>query len=241
MKAIIDLVILGILILCAWNGYKKGIVMGVGGILCIFVSIYGANLVANSLSFDVSPALQPFASGYTEGMLNGKDSKVMRQMGWEDYDYSVDDLLAKNPERTEEFCATCYEVLGIDGKTANILAEDAVQYARESGSSMQNAVVHVLCDTLSHVACFTLAFLIIIIVLTVIGNLPNLSYKLPRFDAVNDIGGVVCGIVTGLLFCTLLVWALKFMGILIGRGTLSSATLGRFFLNHNLLRALLGI
>lgn len=241
MKAIVDLVILGILIMCAWGGYKKGLIMGIGGVLCIFVSIYGANLMANSVRFDVISALQPFASGYTEGLLNNKDSKVMKQMGWEDYDYSVDDLLARYPERENEFCATCYETLGIDEKTSEILAEQAVEYAEEAGTSVKDAVVYILCKTVSYVGCFTLAFLLLIIILTVIGNLPNLSYKLPRFDAVNDIGGVLLGVVTGLLFCMLLVWVLKFMGMIIGRDTLSSATLGRFFLNHNLLLKYLGI
>ena len=73
IKAIIDLVLLGILIVCVWSGYKKGIIMGVGGILCIIVAIYGANLLSNSFSFDVVPALKPFANGYTETMLNGSD------------------------------------------------------------------------------------------------------------------------------------------------------------------------
>ena len=35
MKAIIDLILVGILILCAWSGYKKGLIMGIGGILVI--------------------------------------------------------------------------------------------------------------------------------------------------------------------------------------------------------------
>ena len=75
-KAIIDLVLLAILIVCVWSGYKKGIIMGVGGILCIIVAIYGANLLANSFSYDVVPALKPFANGYTETMMNGSDSAV---------------------------------------------------------------------------------------------------------------------------------------------------------------------
>ena len=52
MKAIIDLVLLGILVICAWNGYKKGLIMGVGGILCIIIGIYGANLLANTFYHD---------------------------------------------------------------------------------------------------------------------------------------------------------------------------------------------
>ena len=241
MKAIIDLVLLGILIICAWSGYKKGLIMGVGGILCIIISIYGANLLANTFSYDVVPALQPFASGYTEGILSGDNSKVKERMGWEDYTYSVDDLVAQYPERKAEFCTVCFETLGIDSGTAEIMAQRTVDYAEESGESMQDAVVHILCETVSYVGCFCLAFLIIAIVLTVLGNLPNLSYKIPRLDLVNDIGGALLGLLTGVLYCALLVWALKFLGMIIGSDTLSATKLGKLFLEHNFYLKYLGI
>ena len=241
MKAIIDLLILGILILCTWSGYKKGLIMGIGGILCLVISIYGANLLANTFSYDVVPALQPFAGGYTESIISGDNSKVMGEMGWEHSNYSADDLLAQHPERKEEFCTVCYKTLGLDEKTADILSARTVDYAEESGERITDSVVHVLCETVSYVGCFILAFLIIIIVLTVIGNLPNLSYKIPQFDLVNDIGGTVLGLVTGILYCGMLVWALKFMGMIIGGDTLPSAVLGRIFLNHNIYLKSLGI
>jgi len=241
MKAIIDLVLLGILVICIWNGYKKGIIMGVGGIICIVVAIYGANLLSNTFSHDVVPALKPFAEGFTESIISGKDSTVMKNMGWEDEEYSVEDLLAAHPDRSVEFCAECYETLGIDPATAEILGQRAVTYAEETDESIWASVGHILCETISYVACFILAFLLILIILTVIGNLPNLSYKLPRLDLVNDIVGALLGLVTGLMFCVILVWALKFMGMLLGSDTLAATRLGGFLLEKNYLLKYLGI
>ena len=241
MKAIIDLVLLGILVICVWNGYKKGIIMGVGGILCIIVAVYGANLLANTFSFDAVPALKPFANGYTENIIGGRDSAVVRHMNWENREQSVDDLLAAYPERREEFCRECYTVLGIDESAAAVMAARAVDYAAKTAVPIRTAVGQILCETVSYVACFTLAFLSIIIVLTVIGNLPNLSYKLPRLDLVNDIAGAVLGLVTGLMFCVLLVWALKFMGKLLGSDTLASTRLGGWLLRKDFLLKYLGI
>ena len=241
MKAIIDLVLAGILVICCWNGYKKGIIMGVAGILCVIVAIYGANLLADTFSGDVVPALKPFANGYTENLIGGKDSAVMKKMGWDGETLSEEDLLARYPERKTEFCTQCYRVLGFDAATAERLAARAVQCAEERGCAIRVAVGQILCETVSHVACFILAFLLIIIILTVLGNLTNLSFKLPRFDLVNDIGGAVLGAVTGLMFCVLLVWALKFMGMLIGKETLSSTVLGRWLLNWDPLVKYLGL
>ena len=241
IKAIIDLVLLGILIVCVWSGYKKGIIMGIGGILCIIVAIYGANLLANSFSFDVVPALKPFANGYTESMLNGSDSAVMKRMGWENSSYSPEDLVEIYPERKLEFCSACYQVLGINAATADRMAAKAVTYARESGSPIRAAVGQILCETVSYAACFIIAFVLIIIILTVIGNLPNLSFKLPRLDLVNDIVGALLGVVTGLMFCAILVWALKFMGMLIGNDTLASTRIGSWLLEKDYLLKYLGI
>lgn len=240
MKAIIDLVLVGILVICAWNGYKKGLIMGIGGILCIIIAIYGANLLANTFYHDVVPALKPFANGYTESMVS-KDSAVMRDMGWSGSSYSLEDLLEQNPERKEEFCKTCYQHLGLNESTAEIMAEKAVTYAGETGCTVWAAVGQVLCETVSYLGCFILAFLIVAIILTVLGNLPNLSFKLPGLDTVNDIAGAVLGLVTGLLYCIVLVWVLKFMGKIIGSDTLASTKLGAVLLRKDFLVQYLGI
>ena len=240
-KAIIDLVLLGILIICVWSGYKKGVIMGVGGILCIIVAVYGANLLANSFSYDVVPALKPFANGYTETMMNGSDSTVMKRMGWEGSTYRVEDLVEMYPNRKLEFCSTCYQTLGFDENLSDRMAEKAVTYARESGSGIRAAVGQILCETVSYAACFLVAFLLILIILTVIGNLPNLSYKLPRFDILNDILGAVLGLVTGLMLCAVLVWALRFLGKLIGTDTLASTRIGGWLLRQGYLTRYLGI
>lgn len=241
MKAVIDLVLLGILIVCVWGGYKKGIIMGVGGILCIIVAVYGANLLANSFSYDVVPALKPFANGYTETMMNGSDSVVMKRMGWDGTTYRAEDLVEMYPNRRLEFCSTCYQVLGFDENLSDRMAEKAVTYARESGVGIRAAVGQILCETVSYAACFLVAFLLIEIILTVIGNLPNLSYKLPRLDILNDIVGALLGLVTGLMFCAILVWALRFMGKLIGTDTLSATRIGGWLLKQGYLTKYIGI
>jgi uncharacterized membrane protein required for colicin V production len=241
MKTILDLVLLGILILCTWDGYKKGLLMGVLSILIFAVSVYGANLLSNTFSNDVVPALKPFASGYSESMLSGKDSEVLKRMGWEDSAYSVEDLLLRYPERQAEFGAAFFEVLGTDEATAEILARRTLDYAEENDVGIRDAVVHVLCTTVSYLACFILAFLIIVIVLTVIVNLPNLSFKIPRLDLLNDITGALLGLLAGALYCAMLVWALKFMGKLLGENTLAETRIGGYFLEKNFFLKYLGI
>lgn len=257
MEKIINLILIGILLICGWSGYKKGLVMGVGGIVAIIVALYGANLAASTFSYDIISAMRPFATGYMESQMRREDSgaaispgneeeeeeedSVLEQMGWENSELSVEDLLSEHPERQEEFCVACYQRLGLNDDTSRAMAAEAMAYAGENETDMLSAVVQVLCEDICFVGCFLLAFLLIIILLTVIGNLPNLSYKLPHLDLVNDIGGAVLGIVTGMMFCVILVWALKFTGIIIGRDTLASARVANLFLEHNFLTGRLGL
>lgn len=240
METTINLILAGVILICAWSGFKKGIIMGIGGILAIIVSLYGANLLANTFSMDIIPAIRPFASGFMEGQIKAENG-VIERMGWDGTDLSVADLLARYPERQLEFCSNCYQVLGLDETTADNMASGTMENILEGGMSTVDAVVHTLCQKASYVACFILAFLLIIIILTVIGNLPNLSYKLPNLDALNDIGGSLLGVGTGILFCMVIVWSLKFTGKLIGGDTLSNAWLASIFLDHNLLTHYLGL
>jgi hypothetical protein len=69
-----------------------------------------------------------------------------------------------------------------------------------------------------------------LILLVAIGNIGNLSFRLPNLELVDEIGGAVLGFVKGFLYCVLLCWVLSFLGLVIGKKTLDGTTLARFFL-----------
>ena len=240
MKTAIDILLLVILVYGTWTGYKRGLIMGIAGVLVLTVSIYGANLLSNAFSYDVVPALRPFAGGYIEKMVDGEDG-VLQSMDWDnDHNYSLNDLLSQYTDEHDEFAAECFRRLGITPAAADVMAESAVSYADEHNENLVDAIVHELCARISYMGCFVIAFLIIAIILTVVINLPNLSYKIPHFDLVNDIAGTVIGFVTAVFYCAVIVWALKFMGIIIGAETLSDTILGGWFLKHDLIAKILG-
>ena len=53
MTKLIDLLLIAVIIICAWAGYKKGMIMGIGSILVIVVSLYGGNLLSTAFSYEV--------------------------------------------------------------------------------------------------------------------------------------------------------------------------------------------
>ena len=68
MRLLIDIAIIALLVLMGWRGWRNGIINGVSGIIAIVLAIYGANLVASTYSGDLIDVIEPFATGYIEGV-----------------------------------------------------------------------------------------------------------------------------------------------------------------------------
>ena len=239
MKTILSLIFLAILVYSGWSGYKKGLIMGIFGLLAFVISVYGANLLALTYSGEVVDALRPFASGFVE--VNIVDNQVRPAMGITETSLSTADYFAQNPGRETEFCTMIYQKMGIFDATSEQMASEAVAYAKENGVSAMDAAVEVLCRRISFVGAFLLTFLMILIALTVIGNIPNISFKIPNLDALNDIGGAVMGVAQGVCLLLVFGWVLKFTGMLIPQGTIEETFLVPWFMDQTILVSYLGI
>ncbi|MBR4393722.1 MAG: CvpA family protein [Oscillospiraceae bacterium] len=229
MRLIIDIVLLLIVALSIWGGYKKGLLGGVIGILMILVSLFAANYVASGYAGDVVPALKPFVDGYIDSQKTR--DQILEKMGYGNTDLSLDDVLASDSSLRYDYAIHCMKMLGFHESRAEELAETAVSYQNEGDVSMTEAVIAVLCDTITYVAVLTISFLLILIILAAIGNVVNLTFRLPNnLELLDELGGALLGFVKGFLYCILLCWLLSFLGLLIGKETLDHTTLGKFFL-----------
>jgi len=228
MKAVIDIILIIIIALCTWNGYKRGLVGGVAGILAIIISLLGASILAAAYSHEVVPALEPFVSGYLDSHRN-RDA-ILERMGYGSSDLSLEDILEQDSSLRYDYAYESLTDLGLYDKRAEELAKDAVALSVESGGTMTEAIVSVLCDTITYVGTMVIAFLLILILLVALASIGNLSFRLPNLENVDEIGGAVLGFGKGFLYCVLLCWFLSFLGILIGKDTMAHTTLGRFFL-----------
>ncbi len=229
MKMIINIVLLAIIALCTWDGYKRGLVGGVAGILAIVIALFGGSLLSSAYAGEVIPALEPFVDGYIDSQQTRED--ILETLGYGDSDKSLDDILAEDPSLRYDYAYECMGILGFSEKRAEELANKTVALADENGLEMADAVVGVLCDTITYVGGLLLAFLLILIFLVAVANIGNLSFRLPNMENLDEIGGAVLGFVRGFLYCVLLSWLLSFFGLVIGKETIESTTLARFFLS----------
>ncbi len=228
MKAAIDLILILILALCTWNGYKHGLVGGVAGILAIIIALLGSSIVSAAYAHEIVPAIEPFVDGYLDSHRN-RDA-ILERMGYGSSDLSLEDILEQDSSLRYDYAYESLADLGLYDKRAERLAKDAVGLAEETGCSMTKAIVSVLCTTITNVGTMVVAFLLILILLVAVASIGNLSFRLPNMESVDEIGGAVLGFGKGFLYCVLLCWVLSFLGILIGKTTMAHTTLGRFFL-----------
>ena len=238
MRTVRDLAVLAIILLTLSYVYKNRFILGLPGVVAIVVSLYGASLVSSAFSYEVVPALRPFASGYVESQMQ---ETVLEDMGIANTELSYEDILADDPELRHNFCATCYKTFGIYDDAADQMATEAEEYADSQGSTIEEAIVEVLCTRVAYIAGVALLFIIFLITLMTLANIPNLSFRIPNMDVLNDAGGAAVGLFTGILYCMLLSWILRFGGLAIGLDTFGDTLLAKFFHSIDFLTAGLGI
>ena len=228
MKLIIDIVLITIIALCTWGGYRKGLIGSVAALLVIVLSLFCAKMLSAAYSGEVIPALRPFADGF----ISSKETRerVLDRMGYGSSDKSLNDILAEDPSLRYDYAFECMSEVGLYADRADEMAERAVQWSQSRGTDMTDAVVDVMCDIVTYEGGLVLAFLIILIFITAVGNLFNFSFRLPNMENLDEIGGAVLGFAKGIVYCVLLCWVLSFLGLIIGKRTLDGTTLARFFL-----------
>ena len=206
----------------------------------IILSLYGAQVLSDTYSYEVIPVLKPFVSGYMETLVEENTYQAFgyepdEQTGQYDAPYSTTDLLNSSPDMRQTVAQRTYQSLGLYDGMAQTLADRTIAYAQENNASLTSSVVTIACQSVTWYAGFLLAFIILFAILTVIVNLPNLSFKIPYIGIVNDLGGLAIGLFVGAMFCSVIVWVFQFAGLVLPEESIRATGLAGFFLDKNLL------
>lgn len=229
MKLIIDITLLVIIALCTWGGFKRGLIGGIAGLIAIVIALFGGSLLSSAYSGEVIPALKPFVNGFIDTPQTRDE--ILAELGYGESDKSLNDILAEDPSLRYDYAYNCVLAVGFTSERAEELAEKSVALSEAREIDMTDAVVAVLCDTITYVGGLLLAFLMILILLIAFANVFNLSLRLPNMEALDEISGTILGFARGFVYCVLLCWILSFFGLVIGKTTLENTTLARFFLS----------
>ena len=225
MKYVLDLVLVAIIALCAWNGYRKGFILGVSGILALIVAFYGAHLLADAYSQEFTTLLEPFVSGIVDSTVE---------------DQTLEENVTEEELDAGDITFASLGKLGIMKGAADNIAEEIEERIKETGQQLRETLVEVLCSKLAYVATAVIAFLLIIIVFTVVANILNLAFKLPGLEFINYLFGTLFGLAKGLIFAFALAWVLRYTGFIFGEKTVEDTILLKWMMEHNLLAHFFG-
>lgn len=225
MSLIIDLILIAIVAFCAWNGYRKGFIMGISGILALIVAFYGAQIVADTYSQEFTSMLKPFVSGVVDAAVADV------QIGGEDgYD-------------NEEVYEVTYDALGNIGilkSAAQDIANEIAERVERTGQTMREEIVSVLCSKIAYVLTSVIVFLLILIVFTVIANILNLAFKMPGLEFINESLGALFGFAKGAIIVVAIAWVMRYLGVLVDEDIVNKTVLLEWLMEHNLVTKFFG-
>lgn len=238
MSIVLDLIILVIFVYCIWQGFKRGMMSAVFGIVIIIVALFAGNLISSAFSNEFVPMLKSFVSGYVDTQLvNAKDEVVSEA----DQVYNVEDILRLQPDKEEDMITETFINLGITKTSAEKLTSQVQEYKNDMGETLSNSISYVTSKTLAYMMVLCVSIVLILIFVTVIANITNITLRIPGKKKVDTISGSVIGFVRGLLLSSTLAWVIGFAGLLLTAETIKRTVLLEFLMNHNIISFFLKI
>jgi len=230
---LIDLAIIGTVAFCAWRGFKNGLIRGVFGIVALLLSLFIANAAAQAYSDEAKGIISPFVSGMIES--------AVLEMAEDGIEYQV---LAHDHNIDEADFGAAYMALryiGLPEAAAVRIAERSLEVGDyDENFSFADVIADRLSGTLSYVAVFTIAFLLIAIAFAVIGNLIGFVFALPGLRFVDMIAGSAFGLLKGLLIIYTAAVVLRYFGLVM-LSTIEDTTILMHIINNNPIADILGI
>lgn len=239
MAFLLDLALVLAVLYCGWRGFRTGIINGICSILAVIVAIYGANLVATAYSSEFTGVMKPFATGLVESIESDladyaagtADEDVEPKLPLSVTELDDDVLLSRSVLRE----------LGFLEEVAAAMAERVPVVREERSLSQVEAVTEVICDRICFVLIFAIAYLLITLVFSVIGNVLDVTFGIPGHENINHITGAVLGVAQGVMLVIVLTCLVRYLGILIPDTLLERTWITEKLVEGNKLASLLGL
>lgn len=233
VRVLIDIALIGIVAFCAWRGFRNGLIRGVFGVASLILALFVANIAAQAFHNEAKGLLAPLASGVIESTI-----AELQNQGIEYQEPAVDHEVAG-----EAFgvAYTALREIGLPEPAAeHIAVESVIPAPDDTTRSFPDIIADRLTGTLSYIAVFGIAFLIISIVFAVIGNLIGFVFALPGLRLVDSIVGVVFGVFRGLIIVYTLALLLRYFGILMP-SLIEETVVLRFLITNNPIANIFGV
>ncbi len=202
----IDIIILGVLVLCTVIGAYRGLLQSLAGVIIVVAAFFGASLVADALAPSVAEWIGPMMEeSIHEKLLQSSTSDV----------------------------GSMLEKFHFSGTNLQKMAEEIMDKAAQTGMSLLNAVTESVAQSVAYALVYFISFVLFLIVLWLAMKPLQLMTRLPGLHMLNCIGGGALGLVWGALLTFLAVWLMLRFDWLLTQEMLASSPVLKFFAENS--------
>lgn len=234
---IIDVVLIGIIALCAYRGFRTGLIMSLIGIIAVVVAVYGANLIATTYSSEFTGIAEPFVSG----LIDTAATKLLNTGASASGDTPKEALKAGEESDVLKVASSVLRELGLTEEVAGGIAEEVAMRERTVSAKMAETLAKFLSEKLCFVATFVISFALIMIITTALGNVLDLVFGLPGLETLNHVLGGVLGAGKGIVIVLVITLVCRYLGLLIGDELVNSSIMLRTLVESNALASILNL
>jgi len=224
LNIIVDLVVLLILAFCIWNGYRKGFIMTVLGIVIMIISISGAKTIAGVYSDRVAESVAPILGWVTDDAV---DNALAGQV------LPSNATSAETERWLSDRAEAVFASLGVSGTEVEPLVERMLDWIRETEGNLRTGVSHIFLKLVSYVLLFIVAYIVLTALLMLLAQLIASFFEIPPLKFIDTIGGLIAGLIFGGVLLFIVGWALRYTGLLIPPEVLDRTAFAKFFISTN--------
>lgn len=196
MSIVFDIVIVAVIALSLWSGWRNGLVKSVmhfaSGILAFFAAAF------------FTPHLGPFISDtFIRGPLSSEVSETLSSLlgiHSESASRTTADLFADMPSSLTGIL----ERFGVDTQAFVAKFSSSAPATEKLVSDMADAVVTPVSLAVSSAIAFILVFVLVTVVLRIVTAVIGVAFELPVLKQCNELAGLLFGLVSAVLYAVVL-------------------------------------
>jgi len=231
MNMILDVALVVLLLVCAFSGYRKGLILSISSVLVLAISVFVGGSVARSYGPELAQTVEPYIGWLSEDATD----QVIAEM-----DETLEDIDAN---RAYEVIEASFLRMGIAEDAAQKLAEEGHSLMLGSGSNIRRSISIVFVDVLTYMLIFVVVFAVCAAALSIVLNVVGSSFAMPDLKLVDDIGGAVVGLGYGFVILLVLSWIMRYGAAFLPEDStlISNSGILTHFINDNPLSSILGL
>ena len=183
----VDWMILLVIVICVIAGFRKGFIATIASALGTLAALVVALFAASTLKEPVGAMFAPF--------LTGSVNRHVPQL--QEYSGSVNDLW-------NSISGYLQVILNDHG-----ISPETLESSEDPAGTLLDAIVRSVGESMAYIVIFFIAFIVLRIAIHLVVGMLDLIASLPVIHSFNALLGGLVGLITGVLLCTIVLWAIK--------------------------------